>query len=250
MSRNKRLPELIYPSWPVPSNVVAAFSQRTGGVSEAPFDSLNLSDQVGDQGLSVQENRHCVAEQLGVPVDRLSWLRQVHGVRVVEADPSVTPQADAQSTTESRMVCCILTADCLPVLFCDRKGTRVASAHAGWRGLAGGVLEETLKAFVSPGHTDILACVGVGIGQAAFEVGPEVRAAFIAAAPEDAAFFLESDRPGHYLCDLAGLAVARLKRLECAVFQIPGCTYEQVPEFFSYRRDGQTGRQGAFIYLK
>src|SRR5512139_831231 len=167
---------MILPDWPAPANVRSLMTTREGGVSSAPWASLNLGDHVGDAPAHVAANRARLREQL--PAEP-GWLRQVHSARVAELGRDTNPEADASFTRERGQVCAVLTADCLPVLFCDRAGTVVAAAHAGWRGLAGGVLETTVAAMlVAPG--DILAWMGAAIGPQAFEVGEEVREAFVA----------------------------------------------------------------------
>ena len=237
--------DLFTPDWPLPDGVEARFSGRRGGVSQAPFNSLNLGDHVGDDPASVAANRALLVQSLpGDPT--IQWLTQVHGCQVIHASgvqPDETPQADASMTTEPGIACAVMTADCLPVLFCDSRGEQIAAAHAGWRGLADGILLETLKAFPNP--QEVSAYLAPAIGPAAFEVGPEVRTAF-AEVPE--AYF----KPGQgdrLLADLAGIARWQLRNAGIgSVFGGGQCTFSDSERFFSYRRDGQTGRQINLIW--
>jgi purine-nucleoside/S-methyl-5'-thioadenosine phosphorylase / adenosine deaminase len=240
--------ELIYPDWPAPPTVRAFATTRAGGVSVGPYACLNLGDHVGDEVSAVAANRRIVRAHL--PAEPL-WLRQVHGVAVADAalrqaDP---PLADAAVARHAGQVCVVLTADCLPVLFCDTAGQVVAAAHAGWRGLLSGVLERTVEAMhVAPG--EVLAWLGPAIGPAAFEVGEEVRAAFVMEDAIAASAFREGLTAGKWWADLPALARLRLTRK--GLTRIHGaelCTYQDAERFFSYRRDGVTGRQGAFIWL-
>ncbi len=241
--------EFILPDWHAPAHVKALTTTRVGGVSEPPYNSLNLGDHVGDRMVDVEQNRRSLLQTL-----RLNrapqWLNQVHGVEVVKAsDNGTVPQADACWTDETGLACIVMTADCLPVLFTNETGTQVAIAHAGWRGLQLGVLEATLKTF-TPGEA-VLAWLGPAIGPAAFEVGAEVREAFIGLDSVFAEGFRTLDRPGKYLADLYHLA--RLK-LECAgVKHISGgqfCTYSDAGRFYSYRREGKTGRMASLIWIE
>ncbi len=240
----------IVPDWPAPVNVRAYSTTRVGGVSGPPFDSLNLSFSCGDDPQRVKHNRTRVISALGLP-EPPRWLKQVHGTRVVDADLAVRgPQADASTSGQPSQVLAVMTADCIPVLICDRLGRRVAAAHAGWRGVAAGVLEGTVAALdLNP--SDLLAWLGPGIGPGAFEVGPEVREAFLAADPGAARSF----RPGNadrLLADLYQLARRRLARAGVdAVFGGQHCTYSDPARFFSYRREGKrSGRMGSFIWLE
>lgn len=218
---------------------------RTGGVSRAPWTSFNLGDHVGDDPTHVATNRAQLRRQL--PAEP-AWLRQVHSARVVEAGHAPTPEADASFSRETGKVCAVLTADCLPVLFCDRAGSVVAAAHAGWRGLADGVLEATVAAMqVAPG--EVLAWMGAAIGPQAFEVGDEVRAAFVAQHPEAAAAFVPH-APGKWLADIYALARTRLGHAGVeAVYGGGRCTFNEADAFYSYRRDGVTGRMASLIWL-
>lgn len=248
-------PELLRPGWSAPDNVRALCSTRLGGVSRAPWDSLNLGDHVGDRLEHVECNRALLARVAGVEASRIAWLNQVHGTDVIEIEASFTgkpkPDADAAYTRTPGMVCAILTADCLPVLLCDCDGTVVGTAHAGWRSLAGGVVENLVEAMDVPPER-LMAWLGPAIGPAAFEVGPEVREAFVADDPDaDGAFTASGVRPGHYLADIYLLARQRLSRSGVNVISGGGyCTVQDVPRFFSYRRDGRTGRMASLIWLR
>ena len=239
---------LIYPDWPAPANVKALITTRQGGVSLPPWDTFNLGDHVDDDPVAVDENRRRLLKIVGVQA--VTWLRQVHGTIVASlpsAEPSVT--ADAATTVEPGVVCAVLTADCLPVLFCNAQGSRVAVAHAGWRGLAAGVLERTVACFKPEDR--LLAYLGPAIGADHFEVGPEVRRTFIEGdLGADACFVPSPQRDGHYLADLYGLARRRLGAVGVAsVYGGEGCTYSDSERFFSYRRDGETGRMASLIWL-
>lgn len=237
--------ELLRPDWPAPGHVRAVVSTRQGGVSQGPYASLNLGAHVGDDLAAVEVNRRRLAEAAGLVIEP-RWLNQVHGCEVVIAGAQSGASADACWTTEAGVPCAVLTADCLPVLFTDREGTCVAAAHAGWRGLAAGVLEATIARLpVPPSH--LLAWLGPAIGPEAFQVGDEVRAAFVALAAEDAtAFRTDGNR---WRADIFALARARLTR--CGVGHISGgglCTVSQSKQFFSHRRDGISGRFASLIW--
>ena len=239
--------EWIEPDWPAPRRIGALVSTRRGGTSKGSFASLNLGTRVGDDPAAVAANRARVRAVL--PAEPV-WLRQVHGLDIVDAaraEPDAT--ADAAFTRAPGVVCAIQVADCLPVLFCDRDGTTVAAAHAGWRGLAAGVLERTVAAFEAPPDT-LLAWLGPAIGPTAFEVGMDVFEAFTTTDPQAADAF----RPlhtGKWLADLYALARRRLARAGVhAVYGGGMCTVSDAARFFSYRRDRVTGRQAAFIWLR
>ena len=245
--------EIIAPDWPAPARVRSAFTLRTGGVSVSPYDSLNLGAHVGDAGDAVAENRRRVRDRLGLPAEP-GWLQQVHGVEVADLDAAVSPtseapRADAAVTRTPGHVCAIQVADCMPVLFAARDGSAVGAAHAGWRGLAGGVLEETVrKLAVSP--QQLIAWLGPTIGQGNFEVGEEVRSAFVLRDP-DAASAFETNARGRWQCDLYALARRRLSALGVQdVFGGGWCTYADAARFFSFRRDGQCGRMAALVWME
>jgi len=240
--------DLIRPDWPAPSRVRALFTTRDGGVSQGPYAGLNLGTHVGDAPAAVAENRRRLVASEGLPGQPL-WLEQVHGTEVVVASdlPACPPRADAAVTRQPGLVLSVMTADCLPVLLCDIGGQVIATAHAGWRGLCDGVLEQAVAAMqLEPQR--LLAWLGPAIGPLAFEVGPEVRAAFLAKDPAaDSAFVARGDK---YLANLYQLARQRLRA--CGLSAIYGgddCTFSQPARFYSYRRDGQTGRMAGLIWL-
>lgn len=241
---------LITPLWPAPNNVVAFNTTRKGGVSAQPYDALNLGTHVGDDGTVVAENRRRLKDIIAAPTEPF-WLEQVHGTRVLRLDENsdrADNQADASYTNVAGQVCAVMTADCLPVLFCNRQGTEVAAAHAGWRGLCDGVLEQTLACFDSSPE-DILAWFGPAIGPTAFEVGGEVRAKFIEQDADAEQAFTEHGEK--YLADIYQLARLRLRR--AGVQTISGgdlCTVSDKSRFFSYRREPVTGRMAALIWFR
>jgi YfiH family protein len=251
-----RLPALyLTPDWPAPPGVQALTTVRRGGVSEAPFKSLNFGPAVGDAPAALAENRRRLAEAAGLPAEP-QWLRQVHGTVVADLDAATRPEeADAAVTRRAGVVCALLTADCLPVLFARRDGSAVGAAHAGWRGLAAGVLERTAQALIRPGEPAdaLLAWMGPAISPAHFEVGEEVRAAFVAAPGVDRraaeGAFVRNDR-GRWQCDLYALARLRLEHLGMSqIFGEEHCTFAETARFFSHRRDaGRTGRMATLIW--
>ncbi len=239
---------MIYADWPAPARVMAVTTTRQGGISRAPFDSLNLADHVGDQPQAVQHNRVLLRARLRLPAEPV-WLDQVHGCTVAACcSAGPRPRADAGYADRPGVVCAVLTADCLPVFFCDRQGTRVAAAHAGWRGLAGGVLESTVEALaVAP--EQLLVWLGPAIGPQAFEVGAEVRSAFVGQHAEAGGAFA-AQANGRWLADLYRLARIRLGRLGVnAVYGGAFCTFRDRERFYSYRRDRVTGRMASLIWL-
>lgn len=247
-------PVLLQPDWPAPSNVRAVCSTRRGGVSQGPWASLNLGRSSGDLGEHVDENRRRYARAAGMP-EGPRWLSQVHGTRVVrwpDCDEAL-PEADAAVTTQPGVVCTVQAADCMPVLFCDRHGRAVAAAHAGWRGLAAGVLEATVGAICAAADVkpaDILAWLGPCIGAQAFEVGAEVQAAFVAIDPAARQAFMPAASPGKFMADLRLLARQRLQGAGLlAVCATEQCTWTDAEQFFSFRRDGVTGRMAASVWL-
>ena len=239
-------PGWIIPDWPAPVAVRACVTTREGGVSVAPYAGLNLGNHVGDAPAHVAQNRARVRAAL--PVEPL-WLRQTHGLQVADAVlAQVETEADASVARQPNRVCAVMTADCLPVLFCDQAGTVVGAAHAGWRGLADGILEQTVAAMLVPSG-QIMAWLGPGIGPDKFEVGEDVRAIFVADLSAASAAF-KAGKPGKWLADIYQLARLRLTRL--GVHQVYGgglCTYTDAARFYSYRRDGVTGRMASLIWL-
>lgn len=240
---------LLRPDWPAPADVHAACSTRAGGVSQGRYESLNLGDHVGDEAASVAENRRRYAAALGV---RPVFLQQVHGVEVRRLDAASADggAADGCTTADAGVACTIMVADCLPVLFCDTAGRQVAAAHAGWRGLAAGVLEQTLAAFAG---APVLAWLGPCIGPKAFEVGSEVKAVFETQDAGAETCFRPAASPGKWLADLPALARRRLAASGVsAVFGNDGgdawCTVGNPSRFFSHRRDGVSGRLAASVW--
>lgn len=239
---------LIVPDWPAPTRVRAVSSFRQGGCSEAPWSSLNLGNHVGDNPQSVARNRSILAREAGFPANP-QWLQQVHGCVVAKESGSLQDcKADALYSCQCNQVCAVLTADCLPILLCEIDGKEVAAVHAGWRGLAGGILENTLQCFLSEGAS-ILAWLGPAIGAQSFEVGNDVRQVFLRAAQEAEAAFTPLGG-GQWLCDI--YLLAKQKLMARGVTRIYGgefCTYSDEERFFSYRRDGQTGRMATAIWI-
>lgn len=239
--------DLLKPDWPAPSRVMAFSTTRNSGHSQGQWAGLNLATHVGDDPRHVAANRQALASQLGL-VNEPAWLTQVHGVEVCDLPAEPGCEADASSTDQAAMPCVVMTADCLPVLFTDVHGQRVAAAHAGWRGLAAGVLEASMAAFENPG--DVMAWLGPAIGPQAFEVGDEVREAFVGQHPETAGAFV-ANRPGHWLADIYALARTRLAA--AGVTQVYGgglCTFTDARRFYSFRRDPITGRMASLIWIE
>ena len=224
-------------------------STREGGVSQSPYDSLNLADHVGDKAESVAENRRRLAEAL--PGDTVCWLNQVHGVSAVEATPGVVPDADAHWTAARNLPVAVLTADCLPVVLMARDESCVGIAHAGWRGLAAGVLESLLAAMPAE-PASMSAWLGPAISAVAYEVGPEVKTAFEQQCGEESGdCFHPSHRQGHWMADLSALARLRLGRAGVSMITSGSrCTHGQSDHFFSHRREGPaTGRMATLVWL-
>jgi len=249
----------IHPDWPAPRGVRALATTRQGGASRAPWDSFNLGDHVGDDPGAVAANRALLRREL--PAEPL-WLSQVHGTRCVDAATAAPGvEADASFTRRRGVVCAVLTADCLPVLLCDDRASVVGVAHAGWRGLAAGVIESTVAAMGEPGDR-LMAWLGPAIGPQAFEVGGEVREIFVAHDAQAADAFVATGG-GKWLCDIHQLARQRLQSLgidgprrgvpvtqSCRSTSADFCTMRDAENFFSYRRDGVTGRMASLIWLE
>jgi len=242
------------PDWDAPDNVVALTTTRRGGSSSGGYADFNLADHVGDFPASVQHNRARVRELLGGRLE-FQWLEQVHGTQVVQAQRGGGIQrADAVFTTKPDLVCCVLTADCLPVFLAARKGDAVAVAHAGWRGLAAGVLENTVASFPAP-DDEIIAWLGPAIGPCHFQVGTEVREAFLDSVgarlkTEFESCFVADSEPSRYRADLYRLAALKLASSGIKVSGGGFCTYCESDRFYSYRRQQDTGRMASLIYLK
>ena len=235
----------IYPDWPAPSNVKALQTTRQGGASIAPYHSNNLGLHVGDNPGAVAANR----KRLDLPGEP-HWLVQVHGTQVANAaDPIPLAQADACIARQRLAICAIMSADCLPVLLCDAGGSVVGAAHAGWKGLAAGVIEATVQA-MNAAPRELMAWLGPAISQDAFEVGGSVRDAFLAVDAQAAQAFIPGQQ-GKWFADIYALARMRLNAL--GISEIYGgehCTYRETQQFFSYRRDAVTGRMATFIWLE
>ncbi|PKO83311.1 MAG: peptidoglycan editing factor PgeF [Betaproteobacteria bacterium HGW-Betaproteobacteria-11] len=238
--------DLIHPDWPAPRNVHALVTTRQGGVSQGPWARLNLAAHVGDEPAAVAENRRRLCAYL--PAEPV-WLNQVHGVRCVDAGQTLRGiDADASFTRTRGVVCAVLTADCLPLLFCDEAGSVVAAVHAGWKGLAAGVIEAAVAAMAVPGER-LLTWLGPAIGADHFEVGDEVREAFLAHDAHTAEAFVTAGE-GKWRGDLYQLARQRL--LALGVQRISGsdtCTMCESERFYSFRRDEVTGRMASCIWL-
>jgi YfiH family protein len=237
--------DLIIPDWPAPANIKTMQTTRAGGISLAPYDTLNLGSHVKDNPLHVAHNRQLLSQFLpSEPV----WLNQVHGIHVVDAaNTNCDPNADASFTTRKNVVCATMTADCLPVLLCDTAGMVVASIHAGWRSLCDGVIEAAV-AKLPVKSNQLMAWFGPAIGPQAFEVGSEVRAQFIAKDIQAEVAF--KPHGNKWLGDIYQIATQRLSKL--GISQIYGgglCTYTDNEKFFSFRRDGDTGRMATMIWL-
>ena len=236
--------------WPAKNNVNALTTTRLGGISRGVYRGLNLGDHVGDEQAAVDHNRDLIRTKLNLP-SHPKWLNQVHGVNIVNADDlHEVADADGSYTTKSRCVCAILTADCLPVFISDEKGTTAGVFHAGWRGLANGILSNAVRAMQSnPG--ELIAAIGPAIGHQAFEVGNEVKQIFESRYSCVTDLFIRAEKHDHYYADLYGLAEAQLYQLGLKYVWLPGsvCTYNDAHRFFSYRRDGQTGRMASLIWL-
>ncbi|MDX2416006.1 MAG: peptidoglycan editing factor PgeF [Xanthomonadales bacterium] len=239
--------ELIKPDWPAPANVHAFTTTRNGGFSQGPWDSFNLGASCGDDSQHVEKNRRLLS---GLLPSEPRWLRQVHGTAVVGWDRAniLGIEADAIVSNQAGQVCAVLTADCLPVLFCNKAGTHIAAAHAGWRGLAAGVLEATVLAMECK-PADLMAWMGPAIGPRAFEVGKDVYDAFTSLSIENSIVF--KPHRDRWLADIYQLA--RMALTSIGITQISGgqhCTFEEKSRFFSYRRDAETGRMASVIWLE
>ncbi|GLQ50596.1 laccase domain protein [Dyella flava] len=241
----------IFPDWPAPSRVHAAVTTRDGpGVSQPPFGRFNLGLRSGEDPQIVRNNRGALRQSLGLPAEP-RWLRQVHGTTVADLGPLPSPEepeADAAVSHLPGTVLAILTADCVPVLFCSQDGSTIGAAHAGWKGLAAGVLEETIAQMQQPAAS-VMAWIGPCIGAPSYEVGDEVRRAFLSH-HEAAASAFEATRPGHWLCDLAALARQRLQAAGVTRIYGGGFDTRADARFYSYRREGaRSGRFASLIWL-
>ncbi|MDG2376259.1 MAG: peptidoglycan editing factor PgeF [Woeseiaceae bacterium] len=237
--------DMICADWSAPEGIIAGCTTRTGGESQGAYHALNLGAHVGDDPAAVVANRQAMINTLSLPAEPV-WLNQVHSA-MVAIEPSPETEADAALTRQVGTICAVMVADCLPVLFCSDDGAQVAAAHAGWRGLVAGVLENTIAGFAAS-PAELHAWLGPAISQDAFEVGDEVRDAFLEADVVAGSCFVRNDND-RWQADLYGLARRRLAL--AGVRNISGgglCTYGDQERFFSYRRDGQCGRMAAFVY--
>ena len=240
--------ELIIPEWQAPDNVVAVCTTRSGGVSQEPFDSLNLGLHVGDNAEQVVENRRRLRMHLNLSREP-EWIRQTHSNHCVVLERDSDRDADAAITCEPGRVAVVMTADCLPILLCQHDGAEVAAVHAGWRGLQAGIVQNTLATMQSKPDA-LMAWIGPAISQPCYEVGEEVLLAFDETMP-DASDCFQASRPGHWFCDLAGLAEKVLKRAGVdSVTRSSDCSYRDKERLFSYRREPVTGRMASLIWIK
>lgn len=238
----------LHPDWPAPAGVRAVVTTRLGGVSAPPFASFNLGTHVGDSEFAVLRNRKILQRELGLP-DAPRWLNQVHGNAVVDAaDGDHNARADGSFARTQGAVCVVMTADCLPILLCDQSGQAVAALHGGWRGLAAGIVESGIRA-LGCASTEVMAWLGPAIGPRAFEVGADVRYAFVQIDERHAGAFVPAgDR---WLADIYELARTQLEALGVtAIYGGNGCTYTDRERFYSYRRDGITGRMASLIWIE
>jgi hypothetical protein len=242
-------PQWLIPDWPAPASVRALSTCRAGGVSGPPFASLNLAGHVGDAVDAVAENRRLLRAAAGLQMEP-RWLAQIHGICVRDLDASDPDgPADAAVTRQPDRICAILTADCLPILLAAESGDRVGAAHAGWRGLAGGVIEAAVTA-LRTAPRELLAWLGPAIGPRHFEIGADVREALLAGDPAAASAFVTNAR-GRFMADIHALARSRLERLGVErIYGAAECTYTDGDKYFSHRRDGRTGRQATLIWLE
>jgi len=250
----QQLHDWIIPQWPAPSHIRAVSTTRIGGVSSGKFASMNLGNNTHDNIVAVAKNRNELIKSLELP-DEPCWLHQVHSNKVVRLynDTVVNQSADASYTTLPNKVCVVLTADCLPVLFCAKDGSVVAAVHAGWRGLANGILETTISTLLHFGKCkpeNLMAWLGPAIGPGVFEVGKDVRDKFVEHTAEAKRAFRRILREPKWLADIYLLAQQRLASMGVSdVYGGSFCTVSQYEKFYSYRRDGQTGRMASLIWM-
>lgn len=240
--------QLIFPDWPAPANIRAISTTRLGGVSHSPWHQMNLAIHVGDDPRDVQQNRDILMNMAQLPQEPM-WLQQVHGCDVFDANNPVSKECDASVSRRCGEICVVMTADCLPLLMTNRQGTVVAAVHAGWKGLASGVIERAIDSMACDAK-DILVWLGPAIGPNHFEVGEDVYAAFVDKnTAANSAFVSVSD--GKWLCNLYRLARQCLSAY--GILSVTGgdlCTYSDAERFFSYRRDGVTGRMASLIWME
>ena len=247
--------QMIQPDWPIPDNVVAFTTTRVGGVSKGVYQGFNLADHVGDNSTDVQANRARLLSTCE-GLDSIKWLQQVHSTTAIDAGKVTEGElqaADASYTTQAGLACVVMTADCLPLLICQRQGQEVAAIHAGWRGLLDGIIEKTIHSMKSSPE-DLLVWLGPAISDKHYEVGPEIYQQFVSRDPQAAKAFAPSpDTHHHYMANLYGLTKQRLEGAGIPVHAVYGgdyCTYADSDQFYSYRRDGETGRIASLIYRK
>ncbi|MGF1722264.1 peptidoglycan editing factor PgeF [Vibrio kyushuensis] len=241
---------VLVPNWNVPSCIKAVASTRIGGFSISPYEALNLGTHVGDELAIVEQNRDLFAQQSAMPTAPI-WLNQTHSTTVVEVTHPTQHvfDADGSYTRSPNVVCSAMTADCLPVLLTNSSGTQVAAVHAGWRGLADGILENAIAQFDS--SSDVIAWLGPAIGAESFEVGGDVLEAFTSFDIKAEQAFRPTKRANKWLANMTMLATQRLNKLGVDnIYSSDLCTYQQKEQFFSYRRDGITGRQAVFIWIE
>ncbi len=241
---------IVKPAWQAPKRVSAFSTTRRAGASIKPFDSFNLAQHVGDDEQSVLGNRSSLNRLHGLPSEPC-WLNQTHSTRVATLGSTgqFNTDVDAAITREPGRIAVVMTADCLPVLICNRQGSEVAAVHAGWRGLVDGVLQTTLDAMTSP-VDELQAWIGPAISQQYFEIGDEVRQLFLQKHAPEAEHRFIGNRTGHWLCDLPGLAADELQRHGLGKVYLSGlCSYDDDDNFYSYRRDGITGRMASLIWI-
>ncbi|AZL84074.1 peptidoglycan editing factor PgeF [Aliivibrio salmonicida] len=242
---------ILSPKWSAPKNINVVSTTRVGGVSKAPFTSFNLGDHVGDNSNDVVLNREKLITLAQLPTAP-TWLSQIHSTMVItlpiSSEEINSPLVDASYTNQANQVCCVMTADCLPVVICNREGTEVAAAHAGWRGLLDGILENTVKHFSS---NDLIAWCGPAIGPTAFEVGDEVKQLFCEKDPQAINAFTPSHNSNKWFANLNLLATQRLQSVGVQdIYYSNFCTYSNTDQFFSYRKEGSTGRQATLIWFE
>lgn len=238
--------QIIEADWPAPASVRAITTTRRGGVSQDCYASFNLADHVGDDADHVQQNRGLLRQRCQLPAEP-AWLQQCHGDVVVGVTHAM-PRADASTSSQVNEVCAVLTADCLPLLMCDNSGTQVAAVHAGWKGLHAGIISRAVAAFDCE-PAQLLVWLGPAIGPQAFEVGQDVFIAFTRKNPATVAAFTQTDA-SHWLCDIYRLARLELHALNvAAIYGGELCSFSDAERFYSYRRDGQTGRMASLIWL-
>ncbi len=241
--------EVIRPDWPCDSRIRALCTTRHGGFSSGAYEGLNLARHVGDDSQSVNSNRQLLQQQLNLPGNPC-WLNQTHStdVTILSSSQSYEMNSDAAICRQPGQIAIVMTADCLPVLLCNRDGSEIAAVHAGWRGLVDGIIENTLKKLNSD-PTQLLAWVGPAISQSRFEVGQEVLDLFIEKNKQAACHF-KANRPGHWLCDLPGLAQDQLRQLGLDAIYLSGlCSFNEESRFYSFRRNKVTGRMASLIWI-